>query len=58
MITNDVREDRAFVAGLDLPGQPADLAELKALVEATGATVVGEALQRPHPDPATFFGKG
>ncbi|NLY54010.1 MAG: GTPase HflX [Firmicutes bacterium] len=59
MITNDVREDRAFVAGLDLPGQPADLAELKALVEATGATVVGEAVQsRRNPDPATFFGKG
>jgi GTP-binding protein HflX len=56
---SNVDRDKAIIAALELPSQPADLAELAALVDAAGAEVVGEAVQsRARPDPATFFGKG
>lgn len=57
-------EERAFLIGLDVPGDgrwPVErsLAELAALAETAGATVVGRASQqRRHPDPAWYFGKG
>src|SRR5574338_168827 len=57
-------EERAFLIGLDRgPGQrwpvQRSLAELGALAETAGATVVGRAFQRrSEPDPAWYFGKG
>lgn len=56
--------ERAFLIGLDDPGDhrwPVErsLAELAALAETAGATVVGSASQRrPSPDPVWYFGKG
>ena len=56
--------ERAFLIGLDDPGQRGwpvqrSLAELAALAETAGATVVGTAFQRrSEPDPVWYFGKG
>ena len=56
--------ERAFLIGLDDPddrGWPVQrsLAELAALAETAGATVVGSAFQRrSDPDPVWYFGKG
>jgi GTP-binding protein HflX len=56
--------ERAFLIGLDNPGGrrwPVErsLAELAALAETAGATVVGSAFQRRvNPDPVWYFGKG
>jgi GTP-binding protein HflX len=56
--------ERAFLIGLDDPGDhrwPVErsLAELAALAETAGATVVGSAFQRRStPDPVWYFGKG
>jgi len=56
--------ERAFLIGLDSPGDgrwpvSRSLAELGALAETAGATVVGSASQhRQAADPATYFGKG
>jgi GTP-binding protein HflX len=56
--------ERAFLIGLDNPrdGQwpvQRSLAELAALAETAGATVVGSAFQRrTDPDPVWYFGKG
>ncbi|MCA1570519.1 MAG: GTPase HflX [Chloroflexi bacterium] len=56
--------ERAFLIGLDDPGDrrwPVErsLAELGALAETAGATVVGSASQRrPAPHPVWYFGKG
>ncbi len=55
--------ERAFLIGLDTHdgGWPVhrSLAELTALAETAGATVVGTAFQRrPEPDPVWYFGKG
>ena len=56
--------ERAFLIGLDDPGDDRwpvqrSLAELAALAETAGATVVGSAFQRrPAPDPVWYFGKG
>ncbi|MGH2428188.1 MAG: GTPase HflX [Candidatus Limnocylindria bacterium] len=56
--------ERAFLIGLDDPGDHRwpihrSLAELAALAEAAGATVVGTAFQRrTKADPAWYFGKG
>jgi GTPase len=56
--------ERAFLIGLDDPRDgrwPVErsLAELAALAETAGATVVGSAFQRrPEPDPVWYFGKG
>jgi GTP-binding protein HflX len=56
--------ERAFLIGLDDPddrGWPVErsLAELGALAETAGATVVGSASQRRSaPDPVWYFGKG
>ena len=56
--------ERAFLIGLDDPedrGWPVErsLAELGALAETAGATVVGSASQRRgEPDPVWYFGKG
>jgi GTP-binding protein HflX len=56
--------ERAFLIGLDDPaarGWPVErsLAELAALAETAGATVVGSAFQRrAAPDPVWYFGKG
>jgi GTP-binding protein HflX len=56
--------ERAFLIGLDVPGDAGwpvrrSLAELAALAETAGATVVGSAFQRrPEPDPVWYFGKG
>ncbi|HEX2765193.1 MAG TPA: GTPase HflX [Candidatus Limnocylindria bacterium] len=57
-------EERAFLIGLDDPRDgrwpiQRSLAELAALAETAGATVVGSAFQRrPEPDPVWYFGKG
>jgi GTP-binding protein HflX len=57
-------EERAFLIGLDDPRDgkwpiARSLAELAALAETAGATVVGSASQRrSEPDPLTYFGKG
>jgi GTPase len=57
-------DERAFLIGLDVPGDgrwpvQRSLAELAALADAAGATVVGTAFQRrPEPDPIWYFGKG
>jgi GTP-binding protein HflX len=56
--------ERAFLIGLDIRGDgrwpvSRSLAELGALAETAGATVVGQAEQRRNaPDPAWYFGKG
>ena len=56
--------ERAFLIGLDNPGGgrwpvARSLAELAALAETAGATVVGSAFQRrEQPDPVWYFGKG
>ena len=56
--------ERAFLIGLDNPGGgrwpvARSLAELAALAEAAGATVVGSAFQRrDEPDGVWYFGKG
>jgi len=56
--------ERAFLIGLDDPSDSRwpvgrSLAELAALAETAGATVVGSASQRrPDPDPVWYFGKG
>jgi GTP-binding protein HflX len=56
-------DERAFLIGLDVPGTgwpvARSLAELAALAETAGATVVGSAFQRRSaPDPQWYFGKG
>ena len=64
MIDLTTPDERAFLIGLDDPGDsrwPVErsLAELAALAETAGATVVGSAFQRrPKPDPVWYFGKG
>ncbi|MEJ7801957.1 MAG: GTPase HflX, partial [Candidatus Limnocylindria bacterium] len=64
MIDLTISVERAFLIGLDDPGDhrwPVErsLAELAALAETAGATVVGSASQRrPAPDPVWYFGKG
>ena len=64
MIDLTTPDERAFLIGLDDPGDgrwPVErsLAELAALAETAGATVVGSASQRrPEPDPVWYFGKG
>ena len=56
--------ERAFLIGLDTPGDAGwpverSLAELAALAETAGATVVGSAFQRrADADPVWYFGKG
>jgi GTP-binding protein HflX len=55
--------DRALVVAVDLREAAqtleAELAEYEALIEATGATVVGRVVQRlPAVDPATLVGSG
>jgi len=56
--------ERAFLIGVETPGHggwPVErsLAELGALAETAGATVVGSASQRRRtPDPTWYFGKG
>jgi len=64
MIDLTTPDERAFLIGLDDPddrGWPVErsLAELGALAETAGATVVGSAFQRrPEPDPVWYFGRG
>ncbi len=64
MIDLTTPTERAFLIGIDHPGDAEwpiqrSLAELTALAETAGATVVGSGFQRrPHPDPAWYFGKG
>ncbi|MGI8999861.1 MAG: GTPase HflX, partial [Candidatus Limnocylindria bacterium] len=64
MIDLTLSAERAFLIGLDDPGDhrwPVErsLAELAALAETAGATVVGSASQRrPAADPVWYFGKG
>jgi len=64
MIDLTTPDERAFLIGLDDPGDsrwPVErsLAELAALAETAGATVVGSAFQRrSEPDPVWYFGKG
>ena len=62
LIDLTVNEERAFLIGLDTrAGWPVarSLAELAALAETAGASVVGSAFQRrPDPDPVWYFGKG
>ncbi|CAN5596442.1 GTPase HflX [soil metagenome] len=64
MIDLTTPDERAFLIGLDDPRDgrwPVErsLAELGALAETAGATVVGRASQRrPEPDPVWYFGKG
>ena len=53
--------DRALVVALDIgrDGRADRLAEIAALVESAGATVVGNLRgRRPRPDPALFAGRG
>ena len=55
---------RTMLAALEWPDSDAwdsedSLEELARLVETAGGTVMGRTVQkRPHPDPATFFGRG
>lgn len=55
---------RVFLLALEWPGSEAweladSLDELARLVETAGGTVIGRDYQRrPHPDPATYFGRG
>lgn len=64
MIDLTIPDERAFLIGLDTSddrGWPVErsLAELAALAETAGATVVGSAFQRrPEADPVWYFGKG
>ncbi len=64
MIDLTTPDERAFLIGLHDPRDgrwPVErsLAELGALAETAGATVVGRASQRrPEPDPVWYFGKG
>lgn len=64
MIDLTTPDERAFLIGLDDPEDdrwPVErsLAELAALAETAGATVVGQASQRrPKADPVWYFGKG
>lgn len=64
MIDLTTPDERAFLIGLDDPSDgrwPVNrsLAELAALAETAGATVVGSAFQRrAAPDPVWYFGKG
>ncbi len=64
MIDLTTPDERAFLIGLDGPDDdrwPVErsLAELGALAETAGATVVGQASQRrPKADPVWYFGKG
>ena len=64
MIDLTTPDERAFLIGLDDSddrGWPVErsLAELAALAETAGATVVGSAFQkRPEADPVWYFGKG
>jgi GTP-binding protein HflX len=64
MIDLTTPTERAFLIGLDHPDDHRwpvrrSLAELAALAETAGATVVGSAFQRrEHPDPVWYFGKG
>ena len=64
MIDLTTPDERAFLIGLDDSddrGWPVErsLAELAALAETAGATVVGSAFQkRPGADPVWYFGKG
>ncbi|HZL38391.1 MAG TPA: GTPase HflX [Tepidisphaeraceae bacterium] len=58
-----VRQERAIIVGVILPGSGADprepLGELASLVRSAGAKVVGEVLQRrPKPDSGTYIGSG
>jgi GTP-binding protein HflX len=64
MIDLTAPTERAFLIGLDDPADrrwpvQRSLAELGALAETAGATVVGSAFQRrSQPDPVWYFGKG
>jgi GTP-binding protein HflX len=64
MIDLTTADERAFLIGLDDPGDgrwpvTRSLAELAALAQTAGATVVGSAFQRrAAPDPVWYFGKG
>jgi GTPase len=64
MIELNAPTERAFLIGLEDPGNgrwpvTRSLAELGALAEAAGASVVGSAFQRrAQPDPVWYFGKG
>jgi GTP-binding protein HflX len=64
MIDLTTPDERAFLIGLDDPSDgrwpvSRSLAELAALAETAGATVVGSAFQRrAGPDPGWYFGKG
>ena len=64
MIDLTTSDERAFLIGIDRPHDDRwpvkrSLAELAALAETAGATVVGSAFQRrPQPDPLWYFGKG
>ena len=64
MIDLTLPEERAFLIALDDPRNgrwpvARSLAELAALAETAGATIVGSAFQRrPAPDPLWYFGKG
>ncbi len=64
MIDLTAPTERAFLIGIDDPSDAEwpvarSLAELAALAETAGASVVGSAFQRrPHPDAAWYFGKG
>jgi GTP-binding protein HflX len=58
-----VRQERAVLAGVILPGSTADprdpLGELNSLARTAGAKVVGQILQRRHsPDSGTYIGSG
>jgi len=64
MIDLTAPTERAFLIGLDDPSDgrwpvQRSLAELAALAQTAGATVVGSAVQRrPAPDPVWYFGRG
>ena len=64
MIETRRDKERLFTCGVVFPDQPAEsggaLSEIRALVEAADAQVVGEGIaqSRDKPHPATLFGKG
>ena len=64
MIDLTTNDERAFLIGIDHPDATSwpvqrSLAELGALAETAGASVVGRAFQRrPRPDALWYFGKG
>ncbi|MDQ2941729.1 MAG: GTPase HflX, partial [Chloroflexota bacterium] len=64
MIDLTAADERAFLIGIDDPRNgrwpiERSLAELAALTDTAGASVVGSAFQRrTHPDPVWYFGKG